>query len=414
MISMFSIRGWVFLLSLFLSPVFPFYMGVQAQTFEDLTRQLQKHPSILALQQEAEGYTTEAQSRLGLPDPVLTLGLNNLSVEKPTEFDRYLPTNKSLGFSQKIPNWSQRKKQQRVVLEKVRLTQLKSMVQLATLQKELITALAHLQRIDKTNEALNRQLILVDQLEQWLKGKMEAGGAVFGRFSELDIKREQILEKRISLEGEQLRWQSELQRIVKLDKTIPPPSISPKVWNGQSSRFLMVMVAEQQIAMEKSLIKVKEAAFLPNYGFAATYQQRESGVNYDGVDWFTVKANMTIPLWAAKNQTPKLKAAKLAAQAAQVRRDDILRMAKNRYETAMADHKTANRLIKSKERRRKRLQELVEANRSRYESGNGSLDSLIRPTLEIAKLEIELVSQKAKKIIATAKINALLTRGENP
>ncbi|MBF0447298.1 MAG: TolC family protein [Magnetococcales bacterium] len=380
-----------------------------AQTLQDLHALLRQHPSVLALEQEEYATRQEAEGFLGLPNPTLTLGLNNLPVEKPTDFDQYLPTNKSLNFSQKIPAWTERKANKALVLEKSRLIRLKRGARLADLQTELIIALAEKVRILVSKQALDRQIELLDQLELWLKGRMESGSAVFGRFSELDIQREMIQEKIISLEGEERRWQADLKQLIgEEDTEIDLGELSLLAWTGELSRFLPVRLSEQELKLANAGIRVKEAAFDFDYGVGATYQQRQAGSNFDGRDWFSVQASASFPLWFGSNQQPKLDAAKQAAEAASNRLLDVQRRTRSQYETALANYQTADRLIQAMKKRRIRLQELQSANRSRYESGDETLEAVIRPGLEMAKLDSDLARIDADRTIAASRINGLL------
>ncbi|MBF0448096.1 MAG: TolC family protein [Magnetococcales bacterium] len=381
---------------------------LHAQTLQDLQALLRQHPSVLALEQEEYSSRREAEGFLGLPNPTVTLGLNNLPVEKPTDFEQYLPTNKSLNVSQKIPAWAERKAKKALVLEKGRLIRIKRAARLADLQTELMTVLAEQLRIQVSKQALDRQIELLDQLELWLKGRMESGLAVFGRFSELDIQREMIQEKIISLEGEALRRQADLKQLVGIQAEVDLEEISPLAWPGDLGQFLPVRISEQELKLAKADILVKEAAFDFDYGVGATYQQRQAGTNFDGRDWFSVQASASVPLWFGSNQQPKLDAAKQAAEAASNRLLDVQRRTRSQYEIALANFQTADRLIQAMKKRRIRLQELQSANRSRYEAGDETLEGVIRPGLEMAKLDSDLARIEADRTIAASRINGLL------
>ncbi len=64
---------------------------------------LNEHPSIKRILQEKEALEFQADGALGLPDPILSLGVENVPLSDPS-FDQYLPSSKTIGFSQNRAN----------------------------------------------------------------------------------------------------------------------------------------------------------------------------------------------------------------------------------------------------------------------------------------------------------------------
>ena len=61
-----------------------------------LSARLDEHPSLAALAVEAEARRLDGRSRLGLPNPSVALGVNNVPINDPLQFDEYLPSSKSV------------------------------------------------------------------------------------------------------------------------------------------------------------------------------------------------------------------------------------------------------------------------------------------------------------------------------
>ena len=74
-----------------------------AQTFEDLEARLRGHPSLIAMDYRASAQEERAVAAIALPDPVVSLGINNFPIYDPS-FNAYLPTNKAVGIRQQFPN----------------------------------------------------------------------------------------------------------------------------------------------------------------------------------------------------------------------------------------------------------------------------------------------------------------------
>jgi hypothetical protein len=181
-----------------------------SSAYQNLLSRLQQHPALQVSSAERSHWQANADGAMGLPDPNITLGLNNLPVNEPTRFDRYLPSSRSLEFKQLIPGLDGRASQRETYLKRAVLADLQRQQSLASLQLRLVTALAQRRRIQSARTALDRQLALLAERERWLKGEMASGAGVYARFDELDVKRAEIAEKRIRLDGEEARWQAEL------------------------------------------------------------------------------------------------------------------------------------------------------------------------------------------------------------
>jgi len=77
-------------------------------SFSELEDALRLHPSLDALNLSAEANRQRAEGALGLPDPVVSLQLNNVPLFDPS-FSEYLPSNKAVGIRQALPSRSERK-----------------------------------------------------------------------------------------------------------------------------------------------------------------------------------------------------------------------------------------------------------------------------------------------------------------
>ncbi|MEW8252891.1 MAG: TolC family protein [Candidatus Thiodiazotropha taylori] len=382
--------------------------------FQELLFRLQQHPALRVSLAERSHWQANAEGSMGLPDPNFTLGLNNLPVNEPTSFDRYLPSSRSLEFKQMIPGLNGRESLRESHLARAALADLQRQQVLAELELRLVTALAERRRINASNGALDQQMTLLAERERWLRGEMASGAAVYGRFDELDVKRVEIGEKKITLAGEAERWQAELRSLIDL---VPPdgilPEIEPRIWTGNPQSLLKIRIELGRLTVARAKVAERNAAFDSDYAISAAWQQREAGENFDGDDWFTLKFTATLPLWSSTNQSPKLKAAEANVTKMMAQQERQLRELTSDYQTALANYRTAGRLLAAIAQRQQRLKALEAANRRRYEAGDLDLDGVIRPALKLAEVELDLAQAKKQRTIAAARINAMLVE-ENP
>ncbi|MCG7871474.1 MAG: TolC family protein [Candidatus Thiodiazotropha lotti] len=387
---------------------------VSSAAFQSLLLRLQHHPALRVSLAERAHWQANADGSMGLPDPKFTLGLNNLPVNEPTNFDRYLPSSRSLEFMQMIPGLTGRETLRDSHLARADLADLQRQLALAELQLRLVTALAERRRIHASNEALEQQMELLAERERWLRGEMASGASVYGRFDELDVKRAVIDEKKITLAGEAERWQAELRSLLDL---VPPdgvlPEIQPRSWTGNPQSLLKIRIELGRLAVARAEVAERNAAFDSDYTISAAWQQREAGENFDGDDWFTLKFTASLPLWSASNQTPKLKAAEARVTKLMAQQEQQLRELTSDYQTALASYRTADQLLTAMAMRQQRLKALEATNRRRYEAGGLDLDGVIRPALQLAEVGLDLAQAKKQRTIAAARINAMLVE-ENP
>ncbi|MGD8912840.1 MAG: TolC family protein [Candidatus Thiodiazotropha sp.] len=392
----------------------PRLASADSTRFETIVESLREHPSVRKYESITREWTWRSEGALGLPNPSITIGLNNVPVDDPTNLERYLPSNRSLEFKQAIPNWDSREAQRRTLLVRSEVAGLERLQVLAGLKKRLITALAERRRITESKTALAGQLDLISELERWLRGEMQGGSAVYARFDELDVRRGRIEERVVALDGEDMRWQAELRELI---EKVPDhdllPDIEPRAWTGEPTELIAVQRAQRKLEEAQSQVEVKRAALSPDYALGVAWQQRESGPNFDGDDWLTVKFSVSVPLWADLNQRPKLIAAEEAVTSMAAERDHRLREARGKYDDAVADYRTSDKLLRALAKRSERLIELEAANRRRYEAGEGSFEDVIRPAIQRAEIVLEQAKQRAALTIAAARINALLMEKES-
>ncbi|HBR98729.1 MAG TPA: hypothetical protein DD979_15345 [Gammaproteobacteria bacterium] len=379
------------------------------RSYTQLVNVLRDHPAVRAELAQARRWEASAQGAMGWPKPSLSVGLNNVPLTAPTDFDRYLPSNKSLEFKQAIPNRRGRQALRGAFDAQAEVTRLRAMQTLAGLEVRMIIALAERERIAASKQLLDQQALLLDELDHWLRGELAAGSGVYARLDEIDVRRGRIAETRLVLDGEDQRWRAELLSLLEV---VPDPdrlpALAPHQWQGDDQAFIAVRVATLQEAVARARVKQHAADLGVDYAVGVAWQQRESSATFDGDDWVTLKFTVNVPLWAASNQRPKFLAAEQNAAGAKAGIAQKVRESRADHARALAELDTAEHLIQALAVRRQHLRDLEKANRRRYEAGDGSLEDVIRPAMQSLTLDIDLAKHRARRTIAAARINALL------
>jgi hypothetical protein len=355
---------------------------------------LDTHPSIQGILQEKEALEFQADGALGLPDPVVSLGVENIPISDPS-FDRYLPSSKTIGFSQEIPNPTQRKAKQNVIYQSAATQKILAEYSRSRLYALFYIRLAEYKRIGEQLALEEKKKRVIGELKQFYEGEVYAGEPVFQKTFGIDLELSDV-EKSIN------DLNAELQMVeanfIQLIGEIPGPiavTHVEKMWSGQTEALYPVLLAQQNAHLAEENIKVADAAFKPNFGVAAVYKNREDGENnmFDGDDWFSVQVKMTIPLWASSNQEPMRAAAHSRKRSALYNYADVKRSWQMQMTSIESRKEASESNIAILKKKQRALQESIEALKSTYESGRTSLE----PSLLAELNYLSLLSRIAKE-----------------
>lgn len=376
-----------------------------AETLDDYIKKLADHPQVTQLLEQSEHYQALSASEMGLPDPQLIIGVDNVPVEDPA-FDRYLPTSKVIGFKQAIPNYSLRKAKSNQQKSRSKRQQLVADYTHQRLEAILIGQLAELDKVNTLKKLRTQQLKHFRSIEIDLKGQLEAGQPVYARFSELDVERTKLEQQLNDLKAEQIAIEAELLQLVGEVPTIPLPSVINKTWKNEASILYPVIIAAQDIQVATKAIGVADAAFKSNYSVQAIYKQREESDTFSGEDWFGLQATISLPLWQGSSQKPKLRAAQAEKSRAELAYDDTLRQWMKRLSVLQAERDIAQDNIALLETKITSIQAMVQAANRNYESGNTALETVLKA--QIAELEIasQLATQQSRYTRLAAQFNS--------
>jgi outer membrane protein TolC len=386
--------------------------SAHGQSFDDLEARLRDHPALQSLEWETEAVGAEGRAALGLPDPVISLGINNLPVEDPA-FDRFLPTNKAIGVRQEIPNMKGRRAG--AAMSDGEAARLRWMAdqRFAALRARLITALAERRRVAEQQDVLDAQAEALDALTETVQADLAAGRAVAFRLAQIDVQRVDLDRRGADLSAEMAAIEAAL---IDLVGDVPQSNlrpIEPRQWSGEASAFHAVRLADAGIDIAEAGTMRAEAAYRPNWGLGLTYQQREEGRGlpgeaFAGDDWVSAQVTFTVPLWQRNNQDPKLRAAKAREAAARSDLATAARTAQAAWRRLDAARAAAEESVRLLDAKIAGLAEQARAARSDYEAGYGAYSSVIDAELAALELRSQRAAERARVIALTAEANSLL------
>lgn len=368
---------------------------VSAETFDDYLSQLSNHPSVTHIIEQGNSFENLATSALSLPDPQLILGVDNIPFSDPS-FDRFLPSSKVIGFRQAIPNPEVREKKASFQKSQSKKQRLMAEYQEQKLRALFTRQLIDLKKVSDLEALLKKQLELYRLMEKDLRGQLEAGKAVYGRFSEIDVERSDIEQQLNALRAERVGIQETLIELVGEIPKLSPPAVSVLNWIRNETPLYPNLIANEAITVSKEKKDIAQADFKPNYGVQALYKQRESGDNFSGDDWFSVQASISIPIWSKSNQTPKLASAKAMMRSAQRAYEQSMRHWNQRMASLAAEQKYALDNIDLFKKKKKALNEMIAAAERNYESGNATLGNVLDAQINHISIAAKLVAQESR------------------
>lgn len=385
-----------------------------AQTFDDLEPRLYEHPSLVALGSEADAERERSRAATALPDPVISLGVNNFPFFDPA-FDTFLPTNKAVGIRQDIPNYAERRAQAEGALANAAERDALRAERYAALRGELVLLLHHRHHLEHHATLLDAQEMKHAELKAVLGAEIGSAEAALSRLADVDAARARLGRDRADIQARLARIDARLRDLVgdaPLSSLDPPP-IAPAIWSGSADQFHAVRIADAAIRNADARVDEARAAWRPDWGVELTYQQREAGrggafSSFEGDDWVSAQVRFSVPLWAGRSQTPRLRGAQLDRAAAVSRRLAAALRARSEYEILDAARRRSLATIDALNRQIAALEDQSRALLTRYESGSGSYAPIIDSEIAVLKLRAENVSERALEAEAIARMNALL------
>jgi len=379
------------------------------QSFEELERRLAEHPSLTALNYQSEASRERSLAATALPDPVLSVGVNNFPIADPS-FTEFPPTNKAIGVRQEFPNRAGRKAragEARALAEQIKLVRA---AQLAALRGELIALLHEKTRITRQRDLAEQRREKYDALTGVVEAEIDAGRPAVFRLAEIEAERAGVARQLIDLDRQKAEIDARLVDLVGIIPATQAPATAPVEWSGEARDFHAVRIADAAIRVANYSVDGAKAAWRPNWGAQLTYQQREAGDNFSGDDWVSGMVTFSVPLWAGKSQKPRLRAARADRAGAEMRYQSASRSAAARYAAEAAAWRAARDSISILKRNITAVEDEIKAQLSVYESGNGDYAPVIDGEIAILKLREDIATETARMAAAIARMNALMAK----
>lgn len=380
-------------------------------SLSEVKARIRQHPSLDAYAFSASADRLRAESALSLPDPVVSLQLNNVPLFDPS-FSEYLPSNKAVGVRQDLPNRSGRKAASLKSLRLANQSDIGAEEHYAAVEGRVLALVISRSYLIQQRALIQQRLNKYDELKDIIDIEISAGRPLLYRIAQIDIERADAERELTHIDQDIRVINAQLINWLNVVPEVDLPDLSLTPLSGNALQFHGVRVADARVDVSDAEVQKAEADFKPNWGVNLTYQQRESGQgpqsNFDGEDWVSGGVSFTVPLWSGKRQTPNLRAAKSDRQAALSNRTARARELRAQWMQYDAKRDAASANIKTLKRKILAIKEQSEARLIQYESGSGDFSPILDAEIATLTLGAEILKEASRRDQMVAMMNSLL------
>ncbi len=372
--------------------------------FALLLEKLKQHPEIQSYVDRAESSSYNATGELGLPDPMLFIQEQDYPIGTSMSRDQ---EQKMIGFKQVIPAFGTRgAKSDRLGVES-RKNKLLGDYAYAAMKSQLITALANLARIEEQEKLLTQQASLFGSERTSLKGRIAANQVSQSQLVLSEADSTDVGLMRADPDEEKHEIMAMFANMIGETPDVPLPAIYKVAWDQDVEKTYPVQVAAQDVEMARKDVDLRESEFNPNFEVQASYGRMNGGDNAG-----TIMVGMSIPLWAAQNQQPKLSGAKSGVRAAEADQENIKRQTLQKLTHLEAQIDASDRKIDLLKHKESILNALRGAQTREYEAGKSDFSMPLKTRRDMVSVRYQLAAERAKRTALIADFNHYFIEGE--
>ena len=375
-------------------------------------------PSIAAKTQGLQSARSAAIPAGQLPDPKLSLGLQNFPISGPPagKFNADNMTMVTVGVMQEVPNGGKRRA--RVDRARAVVDAAAQEVEIESLDVRSAAAAAWLdlyyaQRKRALLDALEKDARV---LKDTLPARIAAGRAMASDVTAPDEQLVDLADRRAELDAMMSKARSELKRWVGeragegLAGDPPAIAVDPAAMRVGLETHPRLHHFLHMEAMADADVAEATAAKHPDTSWQAMYQHRDGRYG----DMVSLGVTIDLPLFAAHRQDPLI-ASKLAdANRVRIEQEAEARSLSTELDEALADHASAEaRLKRARDTSAPLADRRVDLAQSAYQGGTGSLTDLIEARRARTETALRIIDLEAESEKLAARL-AIYFGGEQP
>ena len=379
--------------------------SLEPKTFDQLLEKLHQHPEIASYSAKAESVKHYAKGELGLPDPVLFVQEQDYPIGDSTSRNQ---EQKMIGFKQEIPAFGTRSAKGEKMLADAGKQQIAADYAFASMKAKLITTLANWKSLKEQEKLINEQIALFNSEKTSIKGRITANQSGISQLSMSNVESTEAEIMQAETSEQKHEIEATLVNMVGFAPKVALPEIKISKWDGNVENTYPVRLGMQDIKMAHKDVDMREAEFNPQFEVQANY-----GRMYGGDNAGTIMVGMSIPLWAAESQTPRLEGAKSVLNSVQLDQDNIKRQVKEKLDHLKAQIATSEQKIKLFKAKNAHLKTAANALTREYEAGKADFSMYLKTKRDAVSVSISLAQEQAKHTGLIADFNHYFIQENN-
>ena len=373
----------------------------------------ERAPMLAARQTALEGAAQLRSSADQLPDPRLTVGVDNFPVggAERYSFTREPMTQRSIGWMQDVPNRDKR-------AARAQGAQARAERERALLDAERVGVQREVAQAWLARFFVERRLALFKTLEdenrllrQTVDARIASGRAMptdstMARQEALMLadRRDELQRERAQAQATLTRWLGDEARQA-LAGDPPALQADAAALHGAIARHADLLAFEPMLRMTNAELREIEAAKKGDWNWQVGYSKR--GQAYG--DMVSFQLSFELPLWASQRQDPQIAAKHKEAERIGAEREDLLRKRREELDMQLAElEEIARKAERLKASSGPLAGERLALALAAYESARGDLAAVLGARRERAELGLRAIELEARQQTLRAKLNYLI------
>ena len=388
----------------------PAALLAEPMTFDAaIDRATRASPSLAANAAGVEARRSEAIAAGQLPDPTLTVGVDNFPVSGPPafSFSRDSMTMGRIGIEQAFPNPAKRRAQQGRAQAEISVAEADLAVDVQNVRLETALAwvdLYYAKRRLAQLELLDRSL---GDLQATVSARLASGSARPSQALEPEQLRAAINDRRSELRADVAKAKARLARLTgdpDADVAGDPPmlEVDGPALRTRVAALPRLQALDAQSRVADADITLAQADKRPDWRIGTSYGRRDPAYG----DMVSVTVSIDLPFFGKRRQDPVI-----AARESEARRAGLMRQAGERDILAALDGDLADLALHHQRLMNARLtlvplaKRRAELDMASYAAGKLDLGSALLSTLALAEAEVEALSREADVARDVIRIN---------
>lgn len=393
-------------------------MGLAAPAFaltfsEAMALAEQQSPALQAQGAALAGAEAAGAAAASLPDPRLSVGVENLPVSGMDRFStsRDFMTMKRIGLMQEVPNSG--KREARVQLAQAKAQRERAMLAVARLQLRQALGRAWLAvQFSRQRQSLLDDLVLENRrLQDSLTPRIAAGTAPAGDMLMARQEALALADRRDDLRRDESKARASLRRFVgaradePLQGEVPGSARSPDQVRAQLRDHAELAVYGPMADMARAELREAQAEARGDWSWEVAYSRRGSQWG----DMVSFQLNFDLPWQKERRQGPLISAKQNDAQRVEAERAELLRRHSQEIDEQLAELKALESQLERAQGSGLRLaQERVSLALAGYQSNRENLGTVLAARRELLEARLRIVDLDAQRADLRARLDNLI------